>query len=69
MGAKYIAENMINNKRTKHIDIRYHFIRHYIQDKAIRLEYVPSKLNIADLMTKALPVQDFRRLSRMLLGN
>ena len=69
MGAKYIAENMINNKRTKHIDIRYHFIRHYIQDKAIRLDYVPTKLNIADLMTKALPIQDFRRLSRMLLEN
>ena len=68
MGAKYIAENLVNNKRTKHIDIRYHFIRHYIQEKTISLLHVPTHVNLADIMTKALPASTFRKLSRMLLG-
>mmetsp|Transcript_25531 Transcript_25531/g.30985 ORF Transcript_25531/g.30985 Transcript_25531/m.30985 type:complete len:1362 (+) Transcript_25531:1568-5653(+) len=67
-GAGYIAENMINNKRTKHIDIRYHFIRHYIRDKTVELFHVPTHLNVSDIMTKALPVQTFRKLTRMLLS-
>ena len=53
-GAGYIAEKELNNKLTKHIDIRYHFVRQYISEKKIELFYVPSAQNIADLFTKAL---------------
>ena len=41
--------------RTKHIDIRYHFIRYVIESGAIRLVYIPTDKQTADVLTKALP--------------
>jgi len=60
-GAGYMAQNSINNQRTKHIDIRYHFIRHHIKAGTIELFYVETKSNVSDAMTKSLPVDDFLR--------
>jgi hypothetical protein len=50
------------HKRTKHIDTRFHFVREQVADGTIKLEYINSKFNIADLLTKALPAPLFRRL-------
>ena len=41
--------------RTKHIDIRYHFIRQTISDKQIDIKYCPTEEMTADILTKALP--------------
>ncbi|KAJ2994795.1 hypothetical protein NUW54_g7491 [Trametes sanguinea] len=41
--------------RTKHIDIRYHFIRYSIEAGSIRLIYCPTDSMVADTLTKALP--------------
>jgi hypothetical protein len=41
--------------RTKHIDIRFHFIRQTIADKHIKLAYCPTEDMTADILTKALP--------------
>ena len=59
IGAGYMAEKALNNKRTKHIDIRFHWIRQLVKDKLIELFYVPTADNVADIMTKALPPQTF----------
>ena len=67
-GAVYMAAHDINNKRTKHIDIRYHFIRNYIADKTVELFYIETSNNIADIFTKALPVPSFVRFAKRLLG-
>ena len=67
-GAGYMAENDINNKRTKHIDIRYHFIREFIKNGTIELFYIESAKNIADVFTKALPVGTFIGFTRQLFG-
>ena len=40
--------------RTKHVDIDLHFLRDYVEEGTIKLEYVPSAENLADLFTKAL---------------
>lgn len=66
-GAGHIAENDINNKLTKHIDIRHHFVRQYIQQKVIELFYVPTTDNVSDIFTKALGPDVFTRLASMLL--
>ena len=41
--------------RTKHIDIRFHFIRYIVEDGSIRLIYCPTDDMITDALTKALP--------------
>jgi len=66
-GAGFIAENNINNKMTKHIDVRYHFVRYYICNKLIELFYVPTAENVSDIFTKALSPDVFKKLSKVLL--
>ena len=58
-GAKAFAENPISKSRLKHIDIKYFFVRQGIQDKVFKLSFVRSHQNLADLMTKALPLPAF----------
>ncbi len=61
-----IAENDEFHQRTKHIDLRYHFIRDAIKDRIVRIEKVDSKENIADIFTKPLPRIQFQRLREKL---
>jgi hypothetical protein len=60
--AKALAENPIAHQRTKHIDIRYFFIRETIESGLIRLEYVRTKQNPSDLLTKAPTISVFSSL-------
>lgn len=50
-----LARDHQYHARTKHIDIRFHFIRWVIEDKKIQLIYCPTDDMIADALTKALP--------------
>jgi hypothetical protein len=51
-GAIYLANNHTAGQRTKHIDIRVHYVREYIQDGIIKIEFVRSENNDADILTK-----------------
>ena len=53
-GALDISEDPTNYQRAKHIDIRYHFIRHALHSDQISIDYIPSTENPADILTKAL---------------
>ena len=53
-GSIFLASNPIQERRTKHIDIRYHFIRYTIEEGKIRLTYCPTEDMTADIFTKAL---------------
>lgn len=53
-GAICIAKNPVSHSRTKHIDVRYHYIREALIDKTIELKYCPTNEMIADLFTKPL---------------
>jgi len=50
-----LAQNDNYHARTKHIDIRYHFIRYVIEEGHIKLIYCPTDEMTADTLTKALP--------------
>src|SRR5580765_1363923 len=50
-----LAHNGQYHSRTKHIDIRYHFIRYIIENGSIKLIYCPTDDQTADTLTKALP--------------
>jgi hypothetical protein len=51
---------------SKHIDLRYHFIREHIDNNIFQLIWVPSHSYIADILTKPLPRPAFIKLLRML---
>lgn len=49
-----LAQNIGYSPRTKHIDVRHHYIRELVSNKKIKLEYVNTHDNLADVFTKAL---------------
>ena len=51
-GTIALAQNPVNRQRSKHIDIRYHFIRSALSSGTIKLQYCPTANMIADVMTK-----------------
>ena len=51
-GAIYIANNYTTGQRTKHIDIRAHFVREFIEDGVLKVVFVRSEDNGADIYTK-----------------
>ena len=51
-GTIALVNNPVYHQRTKHIDIRYHFIREQVHDKCINVEYLLTSLMIADCLTK-----------------
>jgi hypothetical protein len=54
-GAIALAYNPEHHARTKHVDVRYHFVRDHVENERIKLEYCPTKEMVADALTKALP--------------
>jgi hypothetical protein len=44
-----LSENHVFHDRSKHIEIRYHFIRDYVQKGSVKLQYVPTSEQIADI--------------------
>ena len=54
-----LANNPKYHDRTKHIDIRYHFIRDITQKGLVDLIHLPSNDNTADILTKSLPREKF----------
>lgn len=58
-GTIKLVDNPEISGRTKHIEISHHFIRDRQADGAIKLEYVPTDEQAADVLTKALPGPSF----------
>ena len=54
-GAQLLAEGSRGSARTRHIDVRAHFIRQAVEDKVVAIQRVPTRLNTADCLTKSLP--------------
>lgn len=67
-GAMNLAKTPVQHQRSKHIDIKYHFIRSEIQEGRISLEYVPTEENVADVFTKPASRIKLERFRRIMLG-
>ena len=57
VGAIYLSKSATTSNRTRHIDTRYHFVRDYIEDGVLKVLFVRSEDNHADIMTKNLSVR------------
>jgi hypothetical protein len=57
-----LSKNPVFHDRSKHIDIRYHFIRDCIEKNRVALEFIGTKDQLADILTKALGCEQFCEL-------
>ncbi|KAA0025390.1 Copia protein [Cucumis melo var. makuwa] len=57
-----ISKNPVQHSRTKHIDIKHHFIRELIEGEVVVLKHVRSSLQLVDIFTKPLDVSSFEHL-------
>ena len=65
-GSIFLSSNPVTERRTKHIDIRYHYIREVIAAKQVELFYIPGEDNPADMFTKNLGHIKFLKFRGML---
>ena len=63
-----IAENPISGGGTKHIDVRYHFIRELVERKVLKIQYTESSNQHADILTKPLGLEAFARHRSFLMN-
>nr|GEX81339.1 retrovirus-related Pol polyprotein from transposon TNT 1-94 [Tanacetum cinerariifolium] len=61
-----ISCNPVQHSRTKHIDVRYHFIKENVEKGIVELLFVGTEYQLANLFTKALPEERFKYLIRRL---
>ena len=54
-----LVKNAEHHDRTKHIDVQHHYVRELVRDDYVRMEWVPTKEQLADGFTKALPRPTF----------
>ncbi|CAK9821232.1 Retrovirus-related Pol polyprotein from transposon TNT 1-94 [Anthophora plagiata] len=64
-----IASNSENHKRSKHIDVKYHFTREVVNRGEIEIKYIQSKEQLADIFTKPLQKQQYCYLREKLNVN
>jgi hypothetical protein len=53
-GGELLSKNHAFHQRTKHFNVKYHFVRQQVKTEELRVEWIPGKTNIIDMLTKAL---------------
>lgn len=64
--AMALAKNPVFHGRSKHIDIKYHYIREQVNDGKIELNFCKSEDQIVDILTKPLKADLFEKFKMML---
>ena len=65
-GAQKLAKNPVFHSRTKHIDVRHHFVRQAVWSRQLRIGYTPTETMPADMLTKGLSGVKHRRCLELL---
>lgn len=64
--AIFLSRNPVFHDRTKHIDVKFHFIRDIIEKSDIKLVKISTKVNPADAGTKVIPLSKFHDSLKLL---
>lgn len=64
-----LSADPINHARTKHIDIRFHFLRDEVNKNRLSLHYIPSERNLADVFTKPCTRVKLQEFSSLIFGD
>lgn len=51
-----LSKNNVHHERTKHLDVKYHFIQEKIEENVVTVTKISTLKNPADILTKTLPV-------------
>nr|GFB88736.1 uncharacterized mitochondrial protein AtMg00810-like [Tanacetum cinerariifolium] len=57
--AQFLSNKLVQHARSKHIDVRHHFIREQVERGVVELYFVTTDYQLTDIFTKALPLQRF----------
>jgi transposase InsO family protein len=63
-----VSENGIKGERTKHVDVKYHFVTEAVERGVVTLKWVPTARQQADIFTKALAAPPFELLRRQIMS-
>ena len=61
-----LSKNLVFHGRSKHIEIRYHFIRELVENGDIKMEFCKSEQQLVDIFTKPLGIGPFVQLRESL---
>ena len=68
-GAIALSKNPVNRQRSKHIDIRYHFVRNALEEGKVDIQYCPTEDMIADSLTKPMSKFKLQTFKNYLFGS
>ena len=68
-GSITLANNPSDHQKSKHLDVRYFFVRQKVEEERIKIHWVETKDQLADLFTKALPEDQHWRLTLAIMGH
>ena len=63
-----MSENPTNRERSRHVDVRVHFLRDMVRDGAVKLVKCAGPKNVADALTKSLPKPAFHKHREFMQG-
>jgi hypothetical protein len=68
IGAIFMAENVTTSTRMRHVDVRYHFVREFVEEGFIRIVFVRTTENKADIFTKNVTGELYDTHTKSFLG-
>ena len=67
-GGELLSKNQAHHVKTKHICVKYHYVRQQVKRRELVVKWIAGKKNLADMLTKALTGPTLREQARQLLN-
>ena len=68
IGAIFMSENTSTSGRTKHVDVRYCYVNEMVLDGFLKIKFVKTKENVADIFTKNVSSETYKKLTPVFLA-